>query len=357
MKIAFLFPVLRPDRCGVSDYSLRMAALLTASGHECALLCNRLEGPSREGIETLHGAWEVAIFDRFDLVAVQYTPSSWKDHLGIARILGTRRSTRVLWMIHEFWNESTPDHRLTLREWASSLRDRILAGRFRKQVRPELIATSNPFYAELLNKHGFPCTVLPIVGTIPPEPIAAPPDSSLPGWWTSREGWSLWVSFGSLYTSYWPRHAFVEALRDAHRSSGLKFAFVVCAKQSEEDREAFIALLYEAGIPYQLHFTGSIPTAEINWWFSQADASLAGTGYENWEKSTGVLTAVERGVPVWLVRGTEITIDGVERHDLLVDQPSKAVTHPKSLFNSRHHPLAVSRVFESLADSILAQRE
>jgi hypothetical protein len=306
--IAFAIPRLTPGRCGVCDYATRMAGLLIQRGIPAILLA--VEGDSiGTNLETVEATIPTGHLHSREaatggVLAVQYVPGFGESNRQFHQAVTNCAHPRVHLMIHECWRMSMRDSRLPLRGRLVAYRQKLLLKRLIKKWGPKTMATSNRYYQTALRNEGIHVECSPMPGTIPVTGQLSPPENlELPSWWTIRHQMFLWVSFGSLYTHFWDSSEMFRQAQEISSTDGQRFAWVIAGKLDASEQEAFLRAAANHGLSEYLHFTGPLPSAAVDWWLRQADASFSGSPGEVWGKSTGILAAVERRLPVLLPRG------------------------------------------------------
>ena len=321
ISIAFVVSNVRPERCGVSDYSIRMVALLSQRCKSVALLALKRDPETTRDVETCEGLVRVLDLNRdnakqYDVLIVQHVPNNLfigNDYINKIREIN---HPRVYLMLHEIWYLSTVDHKIPIFKRFKVFSQKIKLKRILRALKPKKVFTSNSFYHDALSKEKIESEILPIIGTIPVYTnIVLLDQLTLPKWWSNGENRVLWVNFGSLYTSYWDCLKFFESIKDLHLESKIH-RWIVCGHQSDIDCQNLSKAASVAGCLDQIHFTGSISAKYIDGLIQKADYSFSGNSQEIWQKSTGILTALERKIPVYLPRNS-IWITPFDPRDLI----------------------------------------
>jgi|GEM_PF-4004753 len=346
MKIGFFIPHFQPQICGVSDYALRMASLLESETIACSILYEKSSSIENAGVIPC-SSLENTDLESYDLISIQYTPEAWKNQIRLMIKFHKISRLKLIWMIHEFCYFGTTDHTLSWKQTLVSLRQRIRAYLFKLLVQPDYTATSNSYYAKLLRKSGIEAIVSPMPATIPPLSTQNCP-IYLPKWLGKHKQGHLWVTFGALYTTYWNCLEALKKFSICEDTTGKKNYFIVCGKQSTEDKRNFLQAAEKTGCAERVFFTDHVSISEINWWFEEADASFTPTRFEFWEKSSGALAVAERGIPLYFLRGNVIPSSGIEFLPLFSDDPLKTLSCKRSQNTaamSAHSGLHVARRF------------
>lgn len=354
-SVAFAIPAARPEACGVTDYSIRMATHLEKLGVRSAILSVEWPRAEREWVHRT-GEGPVTLLPltpdtakQFDITAIQFVANFSPAGVEFCKFF-ERNAIRTHLMIHEFWRLSTPGAPLPLRSRLNALRQRYQLKRLIRKAGPASIATSNPHYAEILAEAGISCTVSPMPGTIPLSPTRAQAndEASL----TPRP--VHWVTLGNLYLEDWDCAPYFEKVRQYEVTTGRPHRWTICGKQSEDSIRKLTEIAGRVGFDRdRFHFTGPLSADEIDAQFSTADASFGCSDILYWEKSTGILAVVERGIPTYLPRNILNAQSQVES-GLFVDFKdfTRALETPKSLrkpyFGVHSAPVAAERFLESL---------
>lgn len=304
MRIGFVIQNPRPGACGVTDYSIRMAEGLRNLGVEAIIL-----GANGSASAGGTSAIRVEPFDErtaascTDLV-IQYVADTSADGRSFQDRILALRHPRYRLMIHEYWRESTRDYALSPRERLAGWRQKRTLISFLRRLRPLSIATSNPIYADALRRAGIKAAVWPMPGTIPINPAGndtIPPE--IAAHFPEAGGATFtWVSFGGLYTRFWDLDRYFSEVKDVAGGIISTHRWVICGRQTADDAQAIAAAALRAGLAEQVNLVGAQPAGVIDATMRRASASFAGTQMEHWEKSTGVLVAIERGIPVYFPR-------------------------------------------------------
>lgn len=343
-KIAFVIKNVRPGTCGVTDYCSRMALTLSNDGHHCALI-------GTESIPEEHLSPEIPIrllrpeeVSQFDIVAIQYIPDlKASGKLFFAQIAALRHPNIHL-MIHEFFRISSRQHPLTIKERIKSRLQLYQLRSLIRRLRPHSISTSNEHYQKTLLRYGIKTSVSPMPGTIPLYGDSSKPVEIVAANWFHRQNNDfIWVVFGNLYTSFWDCSAYFHEIRRLSESLGGSHRWVICGRQPEDEQSRFLAAASASGFEKSVLFTGAIAARSVDWLMRHADASLSGTSGGFWQKSTGVLVALERGIPIYFPREKSKSIGSLGEATLyqnleqLVSDRLLSPGLPK-LYEGRHTP-------------------
>lgn len=306
MPVSLILPDLIPGRGGVADYCLKLAYLLNEQGYQTGIVTQRildqeLAAPTEQsGISIT--PFSGITSDPGDIAVIQYTQDAWRREVFPDPLRpGTRRG-KLFVMIHEFWRFSTDDYRLPARQIPGALRERLQFARFIRIAKPDMLACSNHNYQQRLAHAGYQTVLSPM-----PAPLEIIPECGdeelgppLPAWVSETPDLFLFVSFGTLYTDRWNQLEMLQELSRLQEEQGCRFGFLLCGRQTEEDRRRFTLAALQTGFADFLHFTGPLTARQVPICLDMADAAFAGTSYDFWEKSSSILNFVVRGIPVYL---------------------------------------------------------
>jgi hypothetical protein len=330
-SIAFIVPEFRPTSCGVSDYSVRLLGFLGAAGYKTAILCLN-DALLTKADRTAAGSTTIAgitkeTLDQYDLVALQYVYTGWYRLGWLMRLIGRRNKSRLHLMIHECWRQPSLRAYSMWPWWIPALREWAVLRYLCLITRPGSVATSNLPYQRMLGRAGIKAFISPIIGTIDVFKEDPPIDVlRLPLWWNERPDFILWVVFGSLYTNNWSVDTILHRLFELQEELGKNFKFVICGRQVVEDLDVFTESAIKAGFLEAVHYAGKLPPEAVDWWLRQADASIAGTCMDLWQKSTGVLAALERDIPIFFTTPQTPILDSPLMPKLLTSDPASALS-------------------------------
>jgi len=314
---------LDPERDGVGDYVVRLAAALTARGATVRILHT---GPSAGigGARSVGPAWSPAALvraaraaRRADVVHVQFAPSMYGFRVGIGLLpllLGRRRLVTTL---HEYgwwrWERRAPD-RLWRRIESLRLADRETA-----LLVPSAdgVITTNRAHEDAVRRRfptGVATTTVPIGANVAVasglDPAAA--RRSVRRELDVPEGVPLLAFFGFVHPVKGVRYL-AEALaalrtegRDAHAVVVGGFESLALpadeAAAFEADLRADIAA---AGVEDRVHITGFRAPDDVSRLLRGADAGVLPFTHGVTAKSGSLLTLLAHGLPVVVTAGEE----------------------------------------------------
>ena len=217
-RIVFCIRAAMPGRCGVTDYTIRMACAFKHIGWDSLIL----DGNGKNGVnlvETSEGSVEILPMDGFqcgvsDVLSVQFVPSHTRGHWGwIGKTTKLKPSATHL-MMHEFWRVATPTVPLEFREKLRAIPQRIQCEWLRAKLGPDVITTSCGFYQQTLLNAGWPALLSPMPGNMPTNSRGRPPvNLKNTGWLHPGRGHFTWVAFGSIYARSWDPGSYFQECR------------------------------------------------------------------------------------------------------------------------------------------------
>ncbi len=349
MKIAILCSRAEAGRDGVGDYSVRLAAGLSAVGHEALVLAERdttlaahaQTVETREGIrvvrlpasasDTQRGEWLAAELNAFspDWVIVQFVCWGLADR-GIldpppTALIAALSRWRVAVYCHELWlgldRGATMRHRL----WGWRQRRSIL--RFLALARPALVLTSNPAYGAILERFGLRAQIVPLHGNIPVSGAAADEARQLIVKRLGRVPWSerrevlMLAVFGSVFPAWNPRPA-LSWLRTEAERRGQRVLLVSIGRPSQVGEALLAQLAAEEGPSLACVALGEAEPRMVSGLLQEADIGLPSTDWLLLGKSGAAAAMQEHGLPILIVRNEQT----------FRDLPGFSVTHPASVF-------------------------
>lgn len=352
-SIAFILPEVKLGACGVSDYALRMATTLAGLGIRCSLLSTEPIEPSRTSAGVSIGPADAEEALGYELICIQYVPNLKPEGRRFFSQMAGLRHPKVHLMVHEFFRISSKEHPLGIRGRIKSRFQLFQLRSLIRKTRPHTISTSNDHYRKTLSEYGINASVSPMPGTIPIEAEGHEPvELGAAEWFRRKKGEFIWVVFGNLYTNFWDCAAYFREISRLGESTAESHRWVICGKQADGEESRFRATA--SGFADSVIFTGPVPAASVDWLMRNADASLSGTGGDFWQKSTGVLVALERGLPIYFPREKLLSRDFGEPtlyHDLgqLVRDRIRSNGCPPP-YQGPHSPrLAAERLLEIVA--------
>jgi hypothetical protein len=318
MRIAFVCGGLGLG--GVADYTRNLAGALGPLGVESLLigLADREAQAIAQGQGTLALpaalGWRervnvaAAALDAFapDWVSLQFVPFAfnrkgivWLEGGWLHRLLAGRRTHA---MMHELWVEPLP-RPAPLRRRLLRAAQRAAILKLLRQVRPEIVHTSNPVYLRLLEAAGLAPSVLPLFGNIPvePQPDRGWLDAALTAAGHDPARRPLLFGFFGGVDPAWDGAPLFARLADALRAVG-RSAVVLAAGASPAMPERLAA--WTAGHPQLATLAlGVQPAPRISAYLQALDFGLTSYPYALIGKSSSLMAMLEHGVPVIVAWG------------------------------------------------------
>lgn len=327
MKIAFVTSCLEPEKDGVGDYTYLLAQECVKRGYGCCLLSiNDRFSPqvsyfdieiNGKKIPVLrlpaHLPWSQRIAHAQKLFAsfqaswlsLQFVPYGFQDKgivFNLCRWLPQiSRGQKIHIMFHELWIGQTVGAKLNQRFIGSIQKFFILW--LVKQLRPDVIHSSNAAYIQLLKQHGITAGRLSLFGNIPI--IEQNANSWLfPTLQTAgleitegnREQFWLVGFFGTLQP-IWPPEPLFTYLHQAAQQHHKKIAMISIGRLGSGKN-----LWEDLAKSYASKFTflqlGNYPAEQVSAFLNSIDVGVATSPYLLVEKSGTVATMLEHGLPV-----------------------------------------------------------
>lgn len=314
-RVVFCLPAIFPGRCGVTDYSIRMACAFHAIGWNAVIV----DGSTHDGVSRIHtseGDVDVIPLKNFqcaatDVLSIQFVPNSSRKHWHWIKRVAALNPVVSHLMMHEFWRVATPAVPLTPREKIRAYPQRLQCEWLRARLAPDVISTSCRFYQDTLTKAGWPALLSPMPGNIPTNvDHAAPANLKHIEWFIPQRKYFTWVAFGSIYARYWDPAAYFLESRKLVDLGNHSPKWVIAGRQTPEDMDLLMRAAEQAGFSEEIEILGPCEPAEIDWLMKHADAAITGVSAVCWDKSGGVLAARERKLPVFApVDGTATLAD------------------------------------------------
>jgi hypothetical protein len=309
-------------RDGVGDYTRLLAQECARQGHTCCIVALNDRHISEtvtlqvEPIElrlpaTMAWPQRVAVAKSFlddfkpDWVSLQFVPYGYDDKglvFGLAKRLGSLRTGRRFEiMFHETWIGELADapwkHRVV-----GELQRRLVIGMTR-QLKPDVIHTSNSTYACFLQRDGVKASILPLFGNIPVCSrqrvewlYTEMNDSGIAIAEENRQDYLLAGFFGTLQTD-WPAEPLLPTLRDIARERGKRLAILsMGAPGSGQALWERLVKRYAPEIGF--HRFGRRSPEEISQYLLSLDYGISTTDRARVGKSGSVAAMLDHGLPV-----------------------------------------------------------
>jgi glycosyltransferase involved in cell wall biosynthesis len=316
MKVLFICGSAQPQRCGVGDYSRRLAGELIRQGHEACII-------SLMDAEILSAVVEmqmdvntsVTVFrmpysngyirncreaksfvDNFspDWISLQYVPFSFHPKglpVGLARHLKLLAGTRHLHiMFHELWVGINGFVNLKLKVWGRIQLELILS--LVKHLNPDIVHTQTELYQTMLSKHGINTRLLPLFSNIPSEADQLN-NNEYKSVYRSKESFAL-VLFGSIHKNA-PIQQFAAELK-SYSDKRCKSIKLIILGRSGKEADRWTYEFQKLNI--EVHVTGEQAYGDVSRILREADFGITTSAFDIIEKSGSVAAMVEHGLNV-----------------------------------------------------------
>ncbi len=317
----------------MGDYTRSLAQECIRQGHKCCLVALNdryvLEPATTDnaGLKTLRlpalmpwsqriqAAHEVLTAFAPDWVSLQFVPYAFHPK-GFVYGLGHRlrpllAGRRVQVMFHELWlgeaEDASPKHRLI------GTLQKALVLQMLKQIKPQVVHTSNDAYVGILARQGITATRLRMFGSIP---IKAQKGDE---WLFAEVGKAgaeinesnranFWLAgfFGALHP-VWPPEPLIGRLCQAAAETGRRLVLLSAGQMGGgEALWAQMAARYAPDVTFVC--LGSQPVARVSEYFNSLDFGIATSPWSLIGKSSSVAAMLEHGLPV-IVNRDDAQID------------------------------------------------
>lgn len=324
MRILFICPSQRPQACGVGDYTRGLASACEERGIRCGIISlNEPDAKHADGTEDTDLRWCCGVdehwkskasklghaVDRFapDWVSLQFVPYGYHPR-GLCRDLvkilkGLPTTTRR----HVFFHELCLG--LQLEETFKNRVVGLLQSRIIQHIlrvwRADCVHTHAAPYESWLRECSVQVKPLPLFGNIPVVRTIAPVDPVFDEWVNQRdsEGKSSWIAgyFGTFYPGAADKK-FVALLRKFAQTTGRQMLCFLVGRQNPEARQRWEALERSSDNILRWIFLGEMDAASVSSYLQQLDFGIAATPWALAEKSGGIATMREHGLPVLIPR-------------------------------------------------------
>lgn len=320
MRIRFLTATIEPGKDGIGDYTMRLAEKCRGHGHTIDIVAFN----DRHARETEHTPellrlpcttpWPDRLrqFEQWqksapDWTSLQFAPYALHKK-GLVGGWINRLSALITHPLHLFAHEIWigQDAGDPFRHKLVGLIQRAYIKSLFRALAPQVLHTSNAFYAECLGREGFAARVLPLLGSVPFERgDSGEAERKLLrqlGLGSRSEAW-LFGIFGTLHP-VWPPEPLLSRLIEAgaqnHRRICLLSLGRIGSGQPLWDR-------MKKEYAGRIHFLqlGELRVRELSAIFQALDFGIATTPYEILGKSSAVAVMREHGLPIIVNRISE----------------------------------------------------
>lgn len=354
MKVLFICGSAQPQRCGVGDYSRRLAGELIRQGHQASIISLMDVDVLNSVVETQmdlttpvivfrlpyskgygHNCIEAKPFlENFnpDWVSLQYVPFSFHPKglpVGLSRHLKLLTGNRFFEiMFHELWVSIDRSADLKIKIWGKIQLELILS--LSKHLNPTIVHTQSGLYRTMLTNHGIDAQLLPLFSNIPLEINQSNYNKIKPDF--KQIGTISLVLFGSVHKNA-PVQTFASELKSYSAKISKKIKLIILGRSGEEAEkwsDEFLKLNME------VFSTGEQTEENISKILSESDFGISTSAFEMLEKSGSVAAMVEHGLKVICVA------TGFNPYKI------RKTTEKKDLFN--YSPGNLEKFFESETD-------
>jgi hypothetical protein len=316
MKVLFICGSAQPQRCGVGDYSRRLAGELIRLGHEASIVSLMDDEILKSTIETqmdLNTAVTVfrlpysngyafncneakSFVDNFDpeWISLQYVPFSFhlkglpvglSNHL---KLLTEGRNLQI--MFHELWVGINGTKHLKIKVWGNMQLKLILS--LIKHLKPVVIHTQTTLYQNKLSRLGIHAMLLPLFSNIPLEINQAYNNDRKSGF-KNKESISL-VLFGSIHKNA-PIRQFAHELKTYSDRISKNIKLFILGRSGKE-AEKWIHEFQKLNM--EVISSGEQDDVNISSFLHKADFGITTSAFDILEKSGSVAAMVEHGLNV-----------------------------------------------------------
>ena len=317
---------------GVGDYTRRLAGELTAQGHSCALLSladirvdTVVQGDMRianQSVPSLRLPAAISWGERVrrakefckdiapDWISWQIVPYGF-DPRGLCFGLGARcreiaggHPSQV--MFHEIWigeADQTP-----LKNKLIGRLQKFILNDFLRKLQPRVIHTHAPLYRHLLERLGWPVTILPLFGNIPltSQPRTDWLREKWPEGWNQlnladRDAWWIFVLFGSIHPE-WNGDDFRQRALAAGQRAGKKCLLISIGRPGGAGERILAELRAQESDSWRLLTLGQQAEEDISQCLLQADFGVSAVPPENIFKSGTAAAMIDHGLSMIVTR-------------------------------------------------------
>lgn len=316
MKVLFICGSAQPQKCGVGDYSRRLAGELIRQGHQAAIISLMDADVLSSIVEVqIDVATAVTVFrlpysngyshncieskpflDDFnpDWVSLQYVPFSFHPKglpVGLSKhlkMLSEGRNFQI--MFHELWVSIDKFSDLKIKVWGKMQIELVLS--LVKNLNPAVIHTQTRLYQAMLLKHGIHAQLLPLFSNIP---VAA----NYFNYEKNQSDFKIkdtltFVLFGSVHKNA-PLNQFASELKGYSVKISKKIELVILGRSGIE-AERWANEFQKLNM--KVYSTGEQTEENISKILNDADYGISTSAFEMLEKSGSVAAMVEHGLKV-----------------------------------------------------------
>ena len=330
MRIAFITGSFEFGRNGVSDYTKSLINELSGVGHSCCgiALNDHWCDKDQSGICEVDGSMFCRLSNKIpwndriresqeflndfqpDYISLQfvgyaYHPRSFVYGLAV-RIKSLLKGRKLHLMLHELWIGESTEY---------GLKDRLL-GFFQKhstlkmirELKPDVIHTSNTIYQLLLKRNGIHADILPLFGNIP---IFRKPDAQLiykilneNGLKVNAENRNKHVILGVFGTIHpqWNPAKLLSLLESFSKDSNKRLVFISLGRMGAQGEKLWDKIGERYSPKFKFFKLGEQSESCISHILQLLDIGIATTPCALIEKSGSVAAMLDHGLPVVVTR-------------------------------------------------------
>jgi hypothetical protein len=315
LNIVFICGKLAPGKCGVGDYTRKLAAELTRQGHRASAIAVRdffvttaLEEWQEDGgtkVRVLRLPADMGLADQTrriqlfldlqgaDCLSLQYVPFSfhrkglpWAWNAVFEKI---GREKRWHIMFHELWLGLSKDASIKEICWGEAQRQIVL--NLIKKLNPSTVHTQARVYKSVLARNGIPARQLPLFSNIDSHPV--------PGSTRERSNSDITFGvFGGIYETN-KKDRFLLELDAANQRNSRRARFLFLGRNGKLKESWLGAIKQRSTLSFEDR--GEMEADAITYHLSKADIGLAFTPLPLLEKSGSVACYWASGLPVLTV--------------------------------------------------------
>jgi hypothetical protein len=318
MRIVFLSGFLEPGRCGVGDYSRRLAGELIKQGHQAAVIAlnDKFLNSKFQGVQRIDGV-DVPVLrlpsnwsskDRFgyarewieeynpDWLSLQFVLFSYNERglpFGLSKYLyslGRNRKWHI--MFHELWLGLEKECGLKMILWGAAQR-RIIQSILRK-LKVESVHTQTQLHQLCLRKLGVTAQLLPLISNIPVINTKVR-KANMKNENVFKE--LSFVIFGSLYGGA-PVATFLSEVSNYMRKSGVQISLVFIGRNRANPTEWIEGCKLRR---INMEMLGEQAPETVSKILAAASLGISTTPFALAEKSGAIAAMHAHGVPVLCV--------------------------------------------------------
>jgi hypothetical protein len=403
MRLLFICPSQDPGRCGVGDYTSRLAAACADRGVACAVVALKDKGVLRREVgdgrpvtgdrtadsrshelldSPTHHLTDIPILrlsadlswaervrrarafvEDFgpDWVSLQYVPYGFHPRGYCFRLGGDLREITGEAKRHVFFHEIALGlHREEC--WKNRLHGLVQRQALRRWLKawpPDCVHTHADPYVDWLRAKGIPAEQLPLFGNIP---IAAPgpvhPDFD--SWVERRDAGKEALLLGGYFGAFYPGAAnteFVQHLDALAQKTDKTLILFLAGRQTPEAKERWDALVAQSNDRLRWIFLGELPGTKVSSYLQALDFGIAATPYALIGKSGSVAAMRNHGLPVLAPRNDWTPRFSVSGNALENIYPAWGDHSLKFLADAGNAPRVAVDSLPHVADSFLAALE